>query len=297
MFRIVLIFIFLFVSFCSFGQIGNAWQKQPHELMFAIGTNNFLGELGGSDGIGSHTIKDLDFKASRFVFQGGYAFRFAKRFAIGADLAFAMIAGKDQYTNNPIRNARNLEFRSPVIELAPLIYFYPMVDDYSITRKLGQKGKAIVRPRIYICTGVAAVWFNPRAKYIDGKWYSLRSLGTEGQGIIATRKKYSPVTLGIPAAVGIDFPLTREWMIGAKVQFTYTFTDYMDDVSTTYVDPAIFDDPVAAYFSNPTLNTAEPFIGAGPGEQRGNSANKDSYLFFNITVKYRFGQKYYRPKY
>ncbi|MDR2834818.1 MAG: hypothetical protein LBV69_01265 [Bacteroidales bacterium] len=299
--QIIIIFLFIFITTNLFSQRNNMWSRNPHEVFFAAGTDNFLGELGGHDGVGSHSVRDLDFKASRFCFQGGYTFRFAKRWAIGGELSFAMLSGNDKLTNEYYRNNRNLAFRSPLVEFSPLIYFYPMVEEFSITQKLGQRGKAITRPRIFLFTGFSGIWFNPRAQY-EGKWYSLRPLGTEGQGIIPTRKKYSRVSFAIPVGFGLDYPLTRNWMIGFEFSFHYAFTDYIDDVSTTYVDPAIFgDNAVAAYFSDPTkLNPSADYpngFGEQPGSQRGNVRNKDSYMFLSITARHTFGKKYYRPKY
>ena len=296
-FKLVLIALFIAIDFCGYAQFRNIWKRKPHEVSFGIGTNTFLGELGGSNSIGSHSIKDMDFKATRFDFHGSYTYRFHERWACGASLSFGMISGNDAFTGNDARNARNLSFRSPLLELSPLIYFYPMVDDYSISRKIGQRGKAVVKPRLYLFTGVSGIWFNPRGKYTDGKWHSLQPLGTEGQGIISTRQKYSRIAVGIPCGIGADWPLTQEWLIGVNLQFTYTFTDYLDDVSTTYVDPNIFDNDIARYFSDPTKYSDKPFAGGGAGEQRGNSAAMDSYIFLSVKATYRFGQKYYRPKY
>jgi hypothetical protein len=75
-----------------------------------------------------------------------------------------------------------------------------------------------------------------------------------------------------------------------------TFTDYIDDVSTVYVDQG-GEDAMTIYLSNPTTNIIPPIID-GPytlrptdvGKQRGDPTDKDAYLFAIFSIHYRFLQ-------
>ena len=88
--------------------------------------------------------------------------------------------------------------------------------------------------------------------------------------------------MSIPFGVGLNCMLTKSWGIGFDFGFRYTLTDYIDDVSSTYVDPDIFDDPMASYFSNPACK-----YNVGAGEQRGDSNWNDAYMFLTIKVTYK----------
>jgi hypothetical protein len=297
--KIFFILVFLiFVSVLVNAQNETSqWQKYRHEVFVGLGSTNFMGDLGGSDVVGSTPIRDFDFKASRFMIHGGYFYRVHKRWAIGAALAYGMVYGGDKYTKEEFRSKRNLHFRSSIIELSPMVRFSILTENYGHLYKLGQKGRPSIRPDLYIFTGVSGFWFNPKAQYNGdieehkGDWFALQPLGTEGQGIIETRDPYKRVAIAIPVGLGISVPVNNQLSVGAEFGFRYTFTDYIDDVSTSYVSTDIFDDPIAAWFSNPPTEDGEVWNGSGAGQQRGSSKNNDVYMFLSITVKYKFPTK------
>ena len=72
------------------------------------------------------------------------------------------------------------------------------------------------------------------------------------------------------------------WRIGVEATYVKTFSDYIDDVHGTYVDPALLSSPAAQYLSNPANNNTSWFA---PGQQRGDK-NNDAYYNLNI-VAYR----------
>jgi uncharacterized protein DUF6089 len=112
----------------------------------------------------------------------------------------------------------------------------------------------------------------------------LRSLGTEGQGtaLYPDRKIYSTMGIAIPLGVGIKYAINERFNIGFEVLHRFTNTDYLDDVSKTYVDPAVFppnpDGSIsqALLMSDRSYEVGEP-IGI-PGRQRGNSRQRDQFL-------------------
>ena len=93
----------------------------------------------------------------------------------------------------------------------------------------------------YITLGVSAFNYDPYA-YLDGQKYFLRPLGTEGQGstLIPDRKPYSTMAFAIPFGVGVKYSLNDRMNMGFEVVHRFTNTDYLDDVSKTYVDPSVF---------------------------------------------------------
>ncbi|HIA13207.1 MAG TPA: hypothetical protein EYN69_14245, partial [Flavobacteriales bacterium] len=99
-------------------------------------------------------------------------------------------------------------------------------------------------------------WHNPKAKY-QGKWEALQPLGTEGQGVILGLKQYNRVQAQLSSGLGFYYTFKRKWRLGWELGTRWTFTDYLDDVSTRYVDPALLQDgtptgDMAAALSNRT---------------------------------------------
>ncbi len=46
--------------------------------------------------------------------------------------------------------------------------------------------------------------------------------------------------ISIPFGAGIKYSLNERFNIGFEILHRYTNTDYLDDVSKTYVDPSVF---------------------------------------------------------
>src|SRR5690606_14947756 len=105
---------------------------------------------------------------------------------------------------------------------------------------------------LYGSLGVSFFYHNPKARhYPDSsnlnkrRWVALRPLMTEN-------KKYSPFQLAIPMAVGIRYKLSLQWDMEIEMGYRFTFTDYLDDVSGRYQDPASLKNDLARKFSNRT---------------------------------------------
>ena len=293
-FSILTIFL-MFATISLVAQTGD-WRRYRHELVFGAGTAEFMGDLGGGKGVGTHFVKDFDIQAGRWAFMFGYGYKLTDRFALRTALYYGRVFGNDEFTPEPARNGRNLSFRSPIIELSEVVEFSIIREKFGYRYNSKHARKLKATPNLDIFAGLGGFYFNPRAQYLPvdangnpdesnpdyGKWYSLQPLGTEGQGRISTRQKYSRIQMSIPFGVGLNCMLTKSWGIGFDFGFRYTLTDYIDDVSSTYVDPDIFDDPMASYFSNPASK-----YNVGAGEQRGDSNWNDAYMFLTIKVTYK----------
>ena len=304
LFLIIILFIFFIVSQNSFGQ--QRWDLMRNEIFGGILGTQLLGDVGGKNGIGTNDIRDFNFKSERIGVSGGFSHRASKRIIIETKLTFAYLHGSDLYTKEPFRNNRNITVRVPLAELS-------VQADYIIwsKKKLGHlytirgiQGKSIIDYYIYLLAGVGGFWFDPYGEYL-GKWYRLKPLRTEGEGLVPTRKEYSNYQVCIPLGVGIKFALTKHYSIGVECSYRKTFTDYLDDVSTTYFDPNAIrkaagnDGNLAVYFANPspTSNSITPNKDGinesttAPGVQRGDPTNKDGYMFLYVTLYYKLPQK------
>lgn len=275
------------------------WSMNKKEVMINIGASQFLGDLGGADAIGTdYSLRDLNWPSTLGNIGVGYRYRFHKFFATTTMLNLSMLKGDDALTKEYFRNARNLNFRSPFINLNQRIEFI----FYSYERRgsrLGLKGgQKTHNLQIYALGGIGIAWFNPQGRYF-GDWVNLRPLKTAGQGLEGGPKNYLPITATIPAGLGVRFAISQMWTIGVEAIYLKTFSDYIDDVSGNYYDAAVLAEkigPTSAYMSNPS-KTPSMF---NAGSLRGDSDDKDAVFYLNLVftknVTYRNykGQKQFR---
>lgn len=259
--------------------------KKPYryEIIGNLGATNFLGELGGANQIGTNGLKDLEKSMTRPALGVSARVKIAKFVSGKGNFWWGILRGDDKTTLEPFRNARNLNFRSGILELSGQIELNFLREQKGHVYQIkGVRGLRHKDKSMYLFVGGGGVYFNPKGQYLDGSWHALRPLSTEGQGIVPGKKKYAPVSPILALGGGMRFAINRYWGWGFEVGMRKTWTDYMDDVSTFYPDPAIFNgDPIATYLSNP--NTA---CGC-TGEIRGDSTDKDAYMFFTLNVGYK----------
>jgi len=276
------------------------WKEDMHKVYFAVGATDFVGELGGANKIGStsFSLRDFDIKAVRPAVQIGYIYRFSEYFAWRSSFDYQWLSGNDKYTSEIFRRNRNLNFRTATYGLSSsLVFLYEIKQKGHHYNLRGVKGWRWWAVTPYIQAGIGGIYFNSKGN-LNGSWYPLRPLCTEGQGIVATRKKYSPVQFVIPLGIGIRFKIGQQWEIGLEYDQTITFTDYLDDVSTTYFDEqALLENKgdLAVAMANPALDKT-PGVGlyssTRPGQQRGDPRDNDHFISLNLTVYYTINKGY-----
>lgn len=276
------------------------WKRTRYEIVGGIGVSAFMGDLGGG-GDASHFVSDFDFKAQRPVISAGMRYKILEPLAAKATLTYGIVSGSDQNSSDIYRLDRNLSFRSSLLELAVQAEYSiikePVSNRYSLRRKKKFTFKSLM-VNTYVFGGVAGFWFNPKG--LDdgpggsGEWVKLQPLGTEGQGLMEGRDKYSRVQLAFPFGIGLKYNLTRQISIGLEFGARYTLTDYIDDVSTTYIDNAWLAsvNPQAARLADKSPWSENPLesktgINYGAGDQRGESKYNDFYFFSFVTVAYK----------
>ncbi|TNE78334.1 MAG: hypothetical protein EP332_14745 [Bacteroidetes bacterium] len=188
-------------------------------------------------------------------------------FSLRGNFNIGYIAAYDRL-NNPgssqedvDRKARNLSFHAPVFELSGML-------EVNLMKYIAGSKKYKFAP--YIFGGVAAAYSSPKA-FLNGDRVALAGVETE------PGKSYSPIKIAIPFGLGIKYNISKNWTLGFEFGPRLTFTDYLDDVSTTYnVNAAPGSD--AAMLSN---RTGKPVSATS---LRGNSNNNDWYYFTGITL-------------
>lgn len=246
------------------------------------------GEFGVGLGVG-HYYGDLNTRARINRPKAAASMFFRKNLnnyiAVRVAASYTRLGYSDIYNKyNEFMYRRNLSFNSNVWELA-------LQGDFNFFRFLPGEPTENFTP--YITFGAGLFSYDPFA-YLQGKKVYLRQLGTEGQAspMYPDRKPYSSTALSVPIGVGIKYAINEKINIGFEILYRLTNTDYLDDVSKTYVDPAAFPSnpdgtPSASLLlSDRSYETGEP-IGI-PGRQRGNSKQKDQfatallYISFNL---------------
>jgi hypothetical protein len=248
------------------------------ELQIGFGATQFNGDLGGAVGIGrDYSIRDIDIQATGMAGWLGYRQRFHPYFATTSSICFFQLNGDDKWSEEPTRNIRSLNFKSFCFEVQQRLEFiFAANEKFSSTFNLpGNYSKKNRNEQYYVFAGLGLLYFNPKSEYIDGSMVALRPLKTEGQSSM-----YSPLTLTIPAGIGFRMGISKMWRVGLELSYVKTFSDYIDDVSTTYADPALLSSPEAQYFSNPVAGSS-PLV---PGEKRGDSKQKDAYYHVNLIL-------------
>lgn len=230
----------------------------------------------------SNYFGDLNTRTS-FEYMGPGAGVFARynfntRLAWKNGFNFGKVSFSDEASPDPFQRARNLSFHSNILEITSQLEvnffrFEPRKERYKFTP--------------YLSFGVSGFYFNPKAE-LDGVTYALQPIGTEGQNDESTGKKpYSRFGFAIPVGGGFKYRFHPAWTLGVELGVRVTFTDYLDDVSTTYPENVFsFSVPrnIAEALSDRSGEVGEPIGYAG--KQRGMSDKKDQFLFFGLSLSY-----------
>jgi hypothetical protein len=268
------------------------------ELGASVGAMNCLTDLGGKKGVGKKFIKDLNFGNTKLAGSAYLSVMYKNAVALRLEGSFGQVSAYDSIlkkvkTSTSGRYERNLSFRSNITEFMAAVEIHPLF----IFVKYDENDEL---PRVspYLMGGVGFFSFNPQAK-LQNRWIDLQPLRTEGQGFAEypKSKPYKLNEISIPVGAGIKYELSP--MINLRAEFVYRIlnTDYLDDVSTTYVDPSLY----PSYFSGTKLTNAlllndrqyelDPTHITNAGDQRGNEKNNDAYFTFNLKVGILFGRE------
>jgi len=231
-----------------------------------------VGVFGG----GSYYMGELNpgkqFFFTQPTFGGVLRWNFDERWALKINGLRGKLAGDDAVSK--VNEMRNLRFTSSFTEISTVIEFnfFPYFTGSNIS---------YFTPFLFV--GPDFFIFKPEAEF-NGEMISLRDIGTEGQNI--NGDKYSLYGFAFAFGMGFKYSVNNRLGLGIEWGLRKTYTDYIDDISTTYyidfnqIDP---DDIGAAEFlSDPSSVKHEP------GMQRGNSQNNDWYSIAGFTLTYRF---------
>lgn len=244
------------------------------ELLLMGGGMNYIGDLNNQSAL---TIP-------RLAAGVGLRYRIDNRWALRGEVSYGSVACEEDYNK-----LRNLSFKSDIWELSALAEFNFAPFGPGATERLWTP---------YIFGGLGVFHFNPMAKYTlgDGEemWAELQPLRTEGQGSseYSDRKLYPLTQICVPFGVGIKCRLGKAFSLAAEYGFRMTWTDYLDDVSKTYVGSALImqnsdDGALAAQLADRSGEVVEGYVNA-VGIKRGDDALNDWYAYFHVSVGISF---------
>lgn len=211
-----------------------------------------LGFYGG----GSYYIGDINprghFQDSHTA--GGIFFRYSPnyRFSFRFGANYGEISGDDANSGEPDQMERNLNFTSKLYE------FHANTEFNFVEYRIGHNRYKFT---FYIFAGIASFHFNP----VSNTGVLLRDLNSEGQS-----ETYPKWQVSLPFGVGLKWNLGKKVGMGLEWGPRRTFTDYLDDIRSTYPELTAPDNGI-----NPS---------AVAGNMRGNPSTRDWYFYYGVSL-------------
>jgi opacity protein-like surface antigen len=245
---------------------GLAYAQRWH-INVSGGLSNYSGDL---------QAKYFTLDQSNFAFGAGAQYDITRNFSVSSMISLMKVTASDQF-NKPNLQFRNLSFQSGIIE-------WNLLGEYTFFDMTRSK----VSP--FIFAGIAAFHFNPYAFDSTGNKIYLKPLSTEGEGLseYPDRRNYNLLQFAIPLGAGIKFNVSENIVLAYEIGFRKTFTDYLDDVSKRYVDPAVLltergSKAVEMSYRAGELKGGNPAYPVA-GTVRGGERYKDVYYYTGIRV-------------
>ena len=216
--------------------------------------------------VGELTMNEMHYAAGMFC-----------RMTINENTSFKINMNSGKVSGSSQRNEswKNLSFSSEIIELS-------LQTEINLVNFDQKK----IVPSLFF--GLSVFQFNPKAIITDSlngyhSPHDLQPLNTE-----LLDEPYKLTQLSIPFGVGVKKIVLKKWVFGLEIGVRKTFTDYLDDVSGFYAEYDNFENPIAAYFSDPsrvvTNDNNEEIYNYQKQELRGNPNNKDWYIFMGLNI-------------
>ena len=248
-------------------------------VLFVPAQRVFIGVAGGLSNYNGDLLDKLYHKKLTNGFIGlTVHYELQDQILLRGAYNFARVDGSDIYSEKEDLRLRNLHFESAISE-------FSIVGEYYLFNLYERRFSP------YGFVGLGIFHFDPYTYDSVGTKVFLKPLSTEGQGIYPDKKPYSLWQPTIPFGGGVKFAISENLRIGFEIGIRKTFTDYLDDVSTSYPDQ---NDLLAArgqtavdfsYRSDevPGGNAAFPT----KATQRGGAEQKDMYYFTGLNIMFR----------
>jgi hypothetical protein len=211
---------------------------------------------------------DSDFIDAKPSLSLGLMTSITRNVFIRSEFSWVTLSGRDAESSDGGKITRNLSFTSSNYEfnVTGVVHLIPV------------RGRFYQRPNynLYGFIGLGGLYFNPKAE-LEGQKYALQPLMTEGV-------KYSRFAFIVPFGLGGKVKLTPFVNLALEAGWRKTFTDYIDDVSTTFIDNASIANPIARQLADRRPEIGLPVL--EEGRKRGDPSKKDAYMLLSLKVEY-----------
>lgn len=250
-------------------------------------------ELGGSIGLmncRTDLSRKINWDNAQTAGSVFAAFNYQNVWVARAEFTFGSVSASDHNSKDDKLIPRGLNFHSNLTEVALIGEFHPLNMNYFTD----MYGAPELSP--YIAAGVGMFWFNPKGSY-DGQTYELSKYHLEGQGFPETgRKPYSLQQYSFPLGIGLKYDVSPRLTLRGEFLYRFTTTDYLDDVSSTYIDPKLFDKyllPADAAIAKNIYKRIKDVPGrtTTTGERRGLD-DKDGYFTIGLKLSVSLSRRY-----
>ena len=210
------------------------------------------------------------------MFTGYLRKNITNRFSARFGLSIGQVSGYDS-DNRDYLQQRNLSFKSGLQELFLSV-------DYTVLDLSSYR----LSPFVY--ANASVFHFNPYTYDNRGQKIYLKPLSTEGQGLpgYPDRKPYKLVQPAIGFGGGLRYVVNQNAILNFYAGQNKSFTDYIDDVSKTYID----ENKLLAARGRKAVELAfrgdevhNPSAYPPDGEQRGTPTEMDWYYYVGVSLE------------
>jgi hypothetical protein len=246
-------------------------------LPFIAGAQNLYisGRIGMANYEGDLKAKSISFSQSKLLGSLGARYDFTDHISARSFFSLTALHADDKKGTTTMQQ-RNLNFKTKIFdwELAGQYNFFSFNEKWWTP---------------YVFLGLGIYHFKPYTTDVNGGKVFLQPLSTEGEGFIPGVKNYKLTQFSIPFGFGGEYSLNEDMRIGAEFGYRKLFTDYIDDVSTVYVDQTALlnarGQTAVDYAWRGDEKNGAPYPAAN--STRGNSKYKDAYYYLAITFTER----------
>lgn len=262
-----------------------------------------FGLIGGFSHYSGELTNDKFFESRGLKGSAGIITRFTPHEVVTFRLSaqYGQLEGDDKWyedQNDPLR--RDLNFTSTLWDFTGAAEFN--------LNSIPQGQRSGVSPFVFI--GASVFKYNPMSVFNydpnsaianfpginyatlenrDGEEIELQPLGTEGQETTEFNEieRYALTQVAIPVGLGFKFKMNHKWTLGLEYGARITFTDYLDDVSGSYVEPTRLQAQYGAMSAAMSVRTPTIDEITIEGTPRGDDSSNDLYGIFGVTFTYR----------
>jgi hypothetical protein len=219
------IIIFLFISLGFTNGFGQRWKLTRYEVLGGLGAANIFGDIGGSTTKNNLLgLKDIRLKETGLSTCLGVRYFLKEDQAIRLNLIFAFSQGNDigsyHQSDRTIPHSYSVTFFEPSVQYE--YYFIKSQSGIRVSTIYNRPGmlNSFALMDAYAFLGAGGLFFSPK----------LTGLAGAGETISGYSKMSGVIALG----AGVKLPLNKDMTLGFEIGRRFTFTDYLDGLSTIY---------------------------------------------------------------